>query len=84
MPPRRHGRMGPRCALGASLGRLRAPAVYGLLVHRVGDLLGPRGQQVWSTLEALRGDGAVEKIGASIYTARDLDELLERYPLHLV
>lgn len=73
-----------RNAFGASLGRLRASAVYGLLVHRVGDLLGPRGQQVWSTLESLRSDGAVEKIGASIYTARDLDELLERYPLHLV
>ena len=73
-----------RDAFAASLGRLRATAVYGLLAHHVGDLLGPRGPQVWSVLESLRSDGLVEKIGASIYTAHDLDSLLERYPLQLV
>ena len=73
-----------RGTFAASLGRLRAAAVYGLLVHRVADLLGPGGPQLWSTLASLQGDGAVEKIGASVYTARDLDSLLERYPLQLV
>jgi aryl-alcohol dehydrogenase-like predicted oxidoreductase len=73
-----------RTAFAASLARLDAVAVYGLLIHRVGDLLGPRGPQLWSTLESLRSEGAVEMIGASIYTARDLDSLLERYPLQLV
>ena len=73
-----------RGTFAASLGRLRAVAVYGLLVHRVADLLGPGGTQLWSTLASIQGDGAVEKIGASVYTAHDLDSLLERYPLQLV
>jgi aryl-alcohol dehydrogenase-like predicted oxidoreductase len=73
-----------RTTVAAALGRLRAARVYGLLVHHVGDLLGPLGPMVWTTLESLRNEGAVEKIGASIYTARDLDALLERYPLQLV
>ena len=73
-----------RGTVAASLGRLRAAAVYGLLVHRVADLLGTGGPQLWSTLASLQGDGAVEKIGASVYTAHDLDSLLERYPLQLV
>jgi aryl-alcohol dehydrogenase-like predicted oxidoreductase len=73
-----------RGAVSASLARLGVGGVYGLLVHHIGDLLGPRGPQLWSTLESLGRERAVEKIGASIYTARDLDRLLERYPLQLV
>jgi aryl-alcohol dehydrogenase-like predicted oxidoreductase len=73
-----------RTTVAMSLRRLHAAAVYGLLVHHVGDLLGPLGPEVWNTLQSLRSHGAVEKIGASVYTARDLDALLERYPLQLV
>ena len=73
-----------RSAFAASLARLRTTTVYGLLVHHVGDLLGPRGPVLWNALESLRSDGAVEKIGASVYTAGDIDSLLERYPLQLV
>jgi aryl-alcohol dehydrogenase-like predicted oxidoreductase len=73
-----------RTALAASRARLGADTVYGLLIHHVDDLLGPRGPRLWSILESLRSDGAVERIGVSIYTARDLDSLLDRYPLQLV
>jgi aryl-alcohol dehydrogenase-like predicted oxidoreductase len=73
-----------RNALATSLARLRVAAVDGLLIHHAGDLLGSHGPRLWSTLEALQGDGSIGKIGASIYTARDLDALLDRYPLQLV
>jgi aryl-alcohol dehydrogenase-like predicted oxidoreductase len=73
-----------RNALATSQGRLGVDMVDGLLVHHAGDLLGPHGPRLWGTLEALRADGSLGKIGASIYTARDLDALLDRFPLQLV
>lgn len=73
-----------RNALATSLARLGVAAVDGLLIHHAGDLLGPHGPRLWSTLEAFQGDRSVGKIGASIYSARDLDALLDRFPLQLV
>jgi aryl-alcohol dehydrogenase-like predicted oxidoreductase len=73
-----------RNAFATSLSRLAVATVDGLLIHHAGDLLGPRGPRLWSALEALQGYGRVGKIGASIYTARDLDALLDRFPLQLV
>jgi aryl-alcohol dehydrogenase-like predicted oxidoreductase len=73
-----------RDSLYASLSRLRANDVYGLLVHAAGDLLGPSGGDIWEALEKAREAGYARRIGVSIYGARQLDALLERYPLDLV
>ena len=67
-----------------SLERLRQRKVHGLLAHHADDLLGPDGEAFYRALVRLKDSGRVQKIGASIYDARQLDALLERYPLDLV
>lgn len=67
-----------------SLERLCETRLSGLLVHRVDDLLGPGGERLFTALEGLRQDGAVDKIGASVYTPGEVAQLLERYPVDLV
>lgn len=60
--------------LKASLRRLGVDAVYGLLLHRSEQLLGPNGQTLAKMLLKLKAEGLVSKIGVSIY---DPDELYE-------
>lgn len=71
-------------SFAASLDRLRQKSVHGLLVHHADDLLGPGGEDFYRALQRLKESGRVSKIGASIYDARQLDALLERYDLDLV
>jgi aryl-alcohol dehydrogenase-like predicted oxidoreductase len=70
--------------LHTSLARLGRKNVYGLLVHRAEDLLGDSGPDLWRLLQRWRDDGRVEKIGVSVYTAEQTDNLLRRYPLQIV
>ncbi len=71
-------------AFRGSLRRLRTTRVHGLLMHSPADLLGPDGAELWRAMETLRDAGAVDRIGASVYTSGEIDALLERYPLELV
>ena len=73
-----------RQSLARSLERLGQPAVAGLLVHRVDDLLGPHGPALFELLQEFRAAGLVGKIGASVYTPDDIARLLARYPIELV
>ena len=78
--------VGKKIAAGLreSLRRLRVASVRGLLVHRPGDLLGDMGPAIWRALCDLREAGLVEKIGVSVYSAWEVDEILERYPVDLI
>jgi len=67
-----------------SLKRLRVDGVAGLIVHLAEDLLGPHGDQVWATLDNIKASGRAEKIGVSCYTGREIDVIMERYPIELV
>lgn len=71
-------------SFASSLERMRQNSLYGLLVHHADDLLGPDGDALYRALAAIKDSGSVRKIGASVYDARQLDALLERYPLDLV
>jgi aryl-alcohol dehydrogenase-like predicted oxidoreductase len=73
-----------REAVAQSLDRLRSSNLYGLLIHSAQDLLEPAGASVWQAMNELRRARVVDKIGASVYTASDIDGLLARYPLQLV
>jgi len=68
----------------ASLTRLGASAVYGLLLHRPEQLLGSNGKELYEALCALKECGKVQKIGVSIYNPFELDELTRRYHFDLV
>jgi aryl-alcohol dehydrogenase-like predicted oxidoreductase len=70
--------------LATSLARLKADAVYGCIVHQADDLLAEGGDYIYEALVAAREHGQVQKIGASVYDARQIDGLLTRYALDIV
>lgn len=71
-------------AFAASRARLRRDRLAGLLTHNANDLLRPGGAALWAVMAELKRAGEVERIGASIYSAGQLDAVLARYPLDIV
>ncbi len=67
-----------------SLANLRQQKVYGLLVHNADDLLRPGADAVWQAMRELRTQGLVEKIGASVYTAAQIDFVLAHFDPTLI
>lgn len=70
--------------VAGSLERLRIPKLYGLLLHRACDLLGPHGSAIHAALTDLRGAGLIGRIGVSVYDPDELAELCPRFALDLV
>jgi aryl-alcohol dehydrogenase-like predicted oxidoreductase len=73
-----------RSDLQMSLCALSRSSVYGLLVHRSADLLSGNGAGLYAELVRLKEQGLVEKIGVSIYTASEIEALLDRYSIDLL
>lgn len=67
-----------------SLSRLSQQSVYGLLAHHAEDLLLPGGELVFQAMQNLKQRRLAEKIGVSVYTADEIDRVLERYPIDLI
>lgn len=67
-----------------SLQNLACPSLYGLLVHRADDLLGPQGDALFAWMDGLRVSGQVQSIGVSVYSPEEADTLLARYPIGLI
>lgn len=67
-----------------SLKKVNQPAVYGLLVHHANDLLVPGGHYIWQAMEDLKGTGLVKKIGISVYSPHEIEELTEKYHPDLI
>ncbi|MDO9117216.1 MAG: aldo/keto reductase [Nitrospira sp.] len=68
----------------ASLSRLHASRLYGLLLHCPEQLLGKLGQALYYALGDLKSQGLVEKIGISIYAPDELESLCDGYTFDLV
>lgn len=68
----------------ASLRNLRQTSIYGLLIHNAYDLLVSGGVRLFKAMESLRDQGLVRKIGVSIYSGEQIDEVLKSYPVDLV
>ena len=73
-----------RQEVSASLNRLGVAEVYGLLLHRPEQLLGPSGADLYKELQELKDSGTVKKIGISIYSPSELTLLYPRYSFDLV
>lgn len=58
--------------VAASFARLGVTRIYGLLLHRAEQLIGPRGQALARALQALKEDDLVVKVGVSIYEPEQL------------
>ncbi|MCX6237711.1 MAG: aldo/keto reductase [Bacteroidia bacterium] len=67
-----------------SLQRLNVTSLYGLLLHRPGQLHEKEGDSLYRALEKLKYDGLVQKIGISIYDPSELDTLCSHFPFDLV
>lgn len=67
-----------------SLRRLKVKGLYGLLLHRPGQLLEKGGEELYRAMQGLRQDGLARKIGVSIYDPSELDTLCDRYQFDLV
>ncbi len=68
----------------ASLKRLGVPKLYGLLVHRSDDLIGNSGVNLSNAMTRVKADGLVQKVGISIYSPLELDNLNPLIRLDLV
>jgi aryl-alcohol dehydrogenase-like predicted oxidoreductase len=71
-------------AVGESLERLGVRRLFGLLLHRPEQLLGPDGPRLYAALQGLREQGVVEKVGVSVYGPDELDALFACYRFDLV
>jgi aryl-alcohol dehydrogenase-like predicted oxidoreductase len=67
-----------------SFQRLGIPTVYGLLLHRSQQLVGPAGKPVVRALEQLKAEGIVTKIGVSIYSPSELETVTQSCEIDLV
>jgi aryl-alcohol dehydrogenase-like predicted oxidoreductase len=70
--------------IAASLGRLKVSGLYGLLLHRPGQLLEQGGAALYGALQKLKESGLVQKTGVSIYAPGELEELSRQYRFDLV
>lgn len=67
-----------------SLERTGQDRVYGLLAHHASDLLGPEGDGLYAEMRFLAAEGLVQKIGASVYEAGQIEALTSRFDLDLI
>lgn len=68
----------------AALQRLGVQTVYGLLLHRSQQLVGPNGKALEKALEQLKAEGMVQKIGVSIYSPSELVSVTQACAIDLV
>jgi aryl-alcohol dehydrogenase-like predicted oxidoreductase len=73
-----------RESVNGSLHRLKIPCLYGLLLHRPQQLLSNTGQEIHNALNLLKKEGLVDKIGISIYSPTELEELCNRFSFDLI
>ncbi|MDR3491496.1 MAG: aldo/keto reductase [Gammaproteobacteria bacterium] len=73
-----------RKQLSLSLKRLRRESCKGLLVHHVNDLLGEKGDELYTVLSELKTENKIKKIGVSVYSPDQVEALLDRYTLDII
>lgn len=67
-----------------SLERLKIPKLNGLLLHNPKQLLDARGGELYEALISLKTQGIVDKIGVSIYSPTELEQLYPHFRFDLV
>jgi len=68
----------------SSLQKLRCSYVYGLMIHNVADVLAYEGYRLMDSLAALKQRGLATKIGVSVYSAEQIEMVLERFEIDLI
>lgn len=70
--------------VSSSIVRLGVGQVYGLLLHKSEDLLGPNAREIYRALDSLKEKGLVKKIGVSIYSPNELESLKKDFSFDLI
>jgi aryl-alcohol dehydrogenase-like predicted oxidoreductase len=70
--------------VNGSCDRLGVARLYGVLLHRPGELSQEHGAELARALEDLKTSGRVEKVGVSIYDPAELPAITDRLALDLV
>lgn len=71
-------------AFQESLAKLRRSDVDCLMVHSAQDLLAEGGEFIYEILLDLRAQGKIKKVGVSVYSAIEIDQLFKRFQLDLI
>jgi len=71
-------------AVEESVARLGVESLYGLLLHRPGQLFESRGVEIMSVLRYLKGTGVVKNLGVSVFSPSELDALYTLYDFDIV
>jgi aryl-alcohol dehydrogenase-like predicted oxidoreductase len=71
-------------SINESLQRLKISQLYGLLLHRPEQLLSYQGERLYQSLDLMKAQGLVKKIGISIYSPTELENLCERFSFDLI
>lgn len=70
--------------LEASFLRLNVSSVNGLLLHRPEQLTGEIGKQLYHALQQKKQEGIVKRIGISIYSPDELNDLADKFHFDLI
>jgi aryl-alcohol dehydrogenase-like predicted oxidoreductase len=73
-----------KSAFYESLERLRLSSVAGLLIHHADDALAEGSEFLYEVMHELKSKGLVEKIGFSVYTKEQINQLLGLYDFELI
>jgi aryl-alcohol dehydrogenase-like predicted oxidoreductase len=67
-----------------SLELLKQEQVHGLLLHHVDDLFKPGGDTLFKEMQRLQSQGLTRKIGVSVYTSDQIDQILKYYDIDII
>ncbi len=71
-------------SLNHSLSNLKVESVYGLLFHNPDDLLSNKAHEYFGEILRLKNEKKVQKIGVSVYTVEQLEQILDKFNLDIV
>jgi len=71
-------------AFQRSLIKLQQKRLYALLVDYSKDLMSSKGNRLFRYFQNLKASGLIQKVGVSVYTRKDIDAVLEQYPVDVI
>lgn len=67
-----------------SLNNLGLQSIYGILIHNANDLLLKNAEMLFEAMEFLKHSKLVKKIGVSVYTSNQIEQVFNKFPLDIV
>lgn len=68
----------------SSLLNLNRNKIESLMIHNCDDLFKPGGYKIINTLESLKQEGYISKVGVSVYSKSQIDKILDSFPVDII